>query len=153
MKYNIYNKKIEKEVELVKRQVKDLYGIIPSNNILLLLDQLYKLKDKEGVYLELGTFRGSTLLSCAEFTKAKNINTKLYGIDTFEGFPEQKQFHKYDLPNHYKLLLEKNLITEFHYDNAKKRTENFTNIEHLKPVYFQETNGMSKLQQCAFNRK
>ena len=144
MNYKLFNKNIETEVFEVKNKIKNEFKISPSNNILLILDQLDKLREAEGVYVELGTFRGSTLLSCAEFTKKNNIQTTLYGIDTFEGFPETNEFNKFDLPNHYENLFKNNLISKSHFENAKIRTENFTNIDHLKPKYFQEINNIKK---------
>ena len=71
----------------IKNEVQNKYNFTPSNNIQLLVENLQKLKSKEGCYVELGTFRGSTLLSVAIATKLLNIDTELFGVDTFEGFP------------------------------------------------------------------
>lgn len=46
--------------------------------------------DKEGDIAECGVFRGSTLLGIAHLLKKKNISRKIYGLDSFEGFPEKE---------------------------------------------------------------
>jgi hypothetical protein len=92
----------------------------------------------KGIYLELGTFRGSTLLSCAEACLLFELNTNLFGLDTFEGFPENIEVHKYDHPKHFIELFKNKLITESHYKNAALRTNDFTSTSHLETEYFKD---------------
>lgn len=139
-----FSKKFIKEIEYIKNTVNSKYGFKPINNIMLLIDQLINLNSEEGIYLELGTFRGSTLLSCAEAVKYFNLNVDLYGVDTFNGFPEQKDFHPYDHPSHFIKLYENDLISKFHYNSASIRTNEFQNTDHLDSSYFLDTNNIFK---------
>lgn len=125
----------------IKNEVKNKYNFTPSNNIQLLVENLQKLKSKEGCYVELGTFRGSTLLSVAIATKLLNIDTELFGVDTYEGFPNTT-INNFDHPNYFQNLYDDGLIDNEHYLLAKTRTNNFSNIEHLKPSYFQNLEGL-----------
>ena len=130
------------EIENIKNTINSKYGFKPINNIMLLIDQLIKLNDKEGIYVELGTFRGSTLLSCAEAVKFFNLDVNLFGIDTFNGFPEQKELNPFDHPNHFVNLYENGLISKFHYESAAERTKEFSNLDHLESIYFKDTNNI-----------
>jgi len=125
----------------IKNEVQSKYDFTPSNNIQLLIDNLQKLKFKEGCYVELGTFRGSTLLSVAIATKLLNIDTELFGVDTFEGFPNTT-INNFDHPNYFQNLYDDGLIDQDHYNLAKSRTNNFSSIEHLKSSYFQDLQGL-----------
>ncbi len=137
-----FNKEFIEKIEEIKSTVNDRYGFTPINNIMLLIDQLIRLNNRDGIYLELGTFRGSTILSCAEAVKKFNLKVDLYGIDTFEGFPKSNGINLYDHPNHFKELYKNNLITKDHYDSASKRTQEFTNLDHLNSFYFKDTNNI-----------
>lgn len=128
----VFTDKTDKVKDIVYRK----YKIQPSNNIYLLINELIRLDTRKGIYLELGTFRGSTLLSCAEACLLFDLNTNLFGLDTFEGFPENIEFHKYDHPKHFIELFKNKLITESHYKNAAIRTNDFTSTSHLETEYF-----------------
>tara|TARA_X000000950_G_C13774660_1_gene602470 strand:- start:405 stop:1136 length:732 start_codon:yes stop_codon:yes gene_type:complete len=133
-----FNKDFINKVEIIQRIIKEKFDISTSNNICLLIHELIRLNEEEGIYLELGTFRGSTLLSCAEATNHFNLKVQLFGLDTFEGFPETKETHFYDHPKHFQELFNNKLISENHYNNASKRTDNFTSLKHLKSEYFKD---------------
>ena len=122
----------------IKETVYKKYNIKPSNNICLLIHELIRLNNINGVYLELGTFRGSTLLSCAEASLIFKLNSNLVGLDTFEGFPENTGINNYDHPKHFIQLRKNKLITETHFKNASIRTDNFTSIAHLQSEYFKD---------------
>jgi O-methyltransferase len=122
----------------IKEAVIQKYNIEPSNNICLLINELIRLDKNQGVYLELGTFRGSTLLSCAEASVLFKLNTNLIGLDTFEGFPKNLRINNYDHPKHFTELYKNKLITDTHYKNAITRTDNLTSITHLKSEYFKD---------------
>ena len=133
-----FDKTFITKTDKIKDTVYRKYNIQPSNNICLLINELIRLDKSKGVYLELGTFRGSTLLSCAEACLSFELNTNLFGLDTFEGFPENLEIHKYDNPKHFLELYKNKLITEAHYKNALQRTENFNSIRHLESEYFKD---------------
>ncbi len=137
-----FNKEFIEKVEEIKTTIYNKYGFTPINNIMLLIDQLIRLNNQKGIYLELGTFRGSTILSCAEAVKKFNLKVDLYGIDTFTGFPESKETNPYDHPKHFKELFKNNLITKDHYEFASKRTQEFKNLDHLNSFYFKDTNNI-----------
>jgi hypothetical protein len=42
----------------------------------------------DGAVVECGVYKGSTLLGIAHLLKKRKINTRIYGFDSFEGFPE-----------------------------------------------------------------
>jgi predicted O-methyltransferase YrrM len=130
----VFTDKTDKVKDIVYRK----YKIQPSNNVCLLINELIRLDKHKGIYLELGTFRGSTLLSCAEACLLFELNTNLFGLDTFEGFPENIEVHKYDHPKHFIELFKNKLITESHYKNAALRTNDFTSTSHLETEYFKD---------------
>jgi len=135
---NRFNQNFTDQVNKIKDSVQQKYNISASNNILLLIKELIELDDRDGVYLELGTYRGSTLLSCAEASIFFNLKTKLYGLDTFEGFPDAFNDNNYDHPKHFIELFNNGFISEKHFDHSSKRTNNFTSLDHLKKEYFKD---------------
>lgn len=48
----------------------------------------------DGDIVECGVFKGSTLFSIALLLKQRNINKKIYGLDSFEGLPEMEDIDK-----------------------------------------------------------
>tara|TARA_Y100001935_G_C17217286_1_gene463313 strand:+ start:253 stop:984 length:732 start_codon:yes stop_codon:yes gene_type:complete len=133
-----FEKTFTEKTDKIKEDIYRKYEIQPSNNICLLINELIKLDKHKGIYLELGTFRGSTLLSCAEACISFKLNTNLFGIDTFEGFPKNSEIHKYDHPKHFIELYKNKLITESHFKNAAVRTNDFNLINHLQTEYFKD---------------
>tara|TARA_R110002167_G_scaffold45006_3_gene135239 strand:- start:286 stop:1044 length:759 start_codon:yes stop_codon:yes gene_type:complete len=135
-----YNKKFTtkevKEYENVKSILFTKFKLNTANNIYLILNKINKHKHSLGNYVECGTFKGSTLLSVAQFCKQNDINTKLVGVDTFGGFPNKNSHNPLDLPEYFKTLFKNQKITESHFNKAKLRTNNFTNISHLESEYF-----------------
>lgn len=83
---------------------------------------LSKNLDKEGDLIEAGVFRGSSLLSVAHFLKKHNSEKKVYGYDSFSGFPNI--YHENDSLNKYDEFFENKLISEKHY----KRVQSSKNI-------------------------
>ncbi len=104
------------------------------NNSYLIFKKL--LENKKGNYVECGVFMGGTLMSAVEFTKQNNIDFNFFGVDTFEGFPSVMEHNKNDLPNKFTDLYNDKLISKEHFLKAKKRTNNFSDISHLEPPYF-----------------
>ena len=133
-----------KEIELYeksKSQTSKEFNLNPVNNIYLILNKLSKRLNNDAAYVECGTFRGNTLLTAANFLKSKNIDKKLFGIDTFEGFPAKEHYYK-DLPSYFEVLLNSKKITQDHYEKAKIRTNGFQEILHLENEYFSDTNSI-----------
>lgn len=135
---NRFNQNFTDQVNKIKDSVKQKYNINTSNNILLIIQELIRLDDRDGVYLELGTYRGSTLLSCAEACDFFNLKTKLIGLDTFKGFPDNLSANNYDHPNHFIELFNSGVISKKHFEDASKRTNNLTSLSHLNKEYFKD---------------
>jgi hypothetical protein len=75
-----------------------------------------------GPVLELGVATGKSLLTTALILKFYGIEKKVYGYDTFEGFPD---FSPEDDLSTFEYLYSKNMISEKHYFDFKK------NLSHL----------------------
>ena len=125
-----------KEYENIKSILSTKFTLNPISNIYLILNKINKHRHLLGNYVECGTFRGSTLLSAAQFCEQNNINTKLVGIDTFGGFPNKDFYNPLDLPEYFETLFKDQKITESHFNKAKLRTNNFTSTSHLESNYF-----------------
>lgn len=113
------------------------YNLNPVNNIYIILDKINQYKDTNAVYVECGTFKGNTLLTAANYCKLKGIDKRLIGVDTFKGFPNTEHYYK-DLPEYFNELYNTGKISQYHYNKAKDRTENFTNLSHLEHEYFSD---------------
>jgi hypothetical protein len=44
----------------------------------------------DGAIIECGTYRGATLLGMTHLTVVRGLQTRIYGLDSFEGFPEPR---------------------------------------------------------------
>lgn len=135
---------LEKDIvdfENSKKIIKDRYNLNPINNTYLLQLKLKEYKDSEGVFLECGTFEGNTLLTAAQFCEDKKIETKLIGIDTFNGFPVKKLSRKNN-PSYFKKLYNKGRITAEHYEKVKKYIKDFKKRDHLSSSYFSNINNI-----------
>ena len=91
-------------------------------------------------------FSSAMILNIAEFLKTKKISMKLYGVDTFEGFPENTLTSKHDHPIYFNNLFEDGLISEEHFLKAKERTNGFKLKEHLTTHYFNHMEGLFYIQ-------
>lgn len=131
-------KLIENDVLEAKYNVKKL-GLTVCDNVVMLCYALEQTRDKkEGVYLECGVFRGSTLLTAHEFCKIRGIDRKFIGVDTFSGFVERKDEDSNDAPSAFDKLLSENMMTREHYDLAKKRMSTLSDSRHLTRSYFED---------------
>jgi hypothetical protein len=142
MKIKIKEKKFDKKLlevysEIKEKSNKDFPDIHLVDNVYLIFQKLFENKDKKGTYVECGVYTGGTLMSAVNFAKETDIDFNFVGVDTFEGFPDNFQHHKNDLPYAFNKLYDEGLISEEHFEKAKNRTDDFKNISHLQPVYFQ----------------
>ena len=64
------------------------------------------------------------MIATALFLKELKSNKKVYGFDTFSGFPLKNKFHRFDTSDNWKKLKKSKLIDINHYHEVKKR-ENF----------------------------
>jgi len=128
---------VNSELNVSRNKVKEKYGLTVSNAVQLISKKISECPDG-GTYLEAGVFNGSMLINIAQFLKNKNKKFNLIGVDTFEGFPLDTIGHKYDDPEYFNVLLDKNLITSDHYTKAIERTSQLKEKEHLEKSYFKE---------------
>ena len=116
-------------------QVEENYGLKPGNNVNLICQKLLMPELPEGAYAECGVFQGTTLFTVATFLRNMGSDRRLYGFDSFGGFPDCGIDYR-DAPNFFAELLDKELITEEHYREAAERTADFTDSDHLQGEYF-----------------
>ena len=144
----IVEKQFDKELlklysETKEKSNREFTDLKIVNNVYLIFQKLIENKNTNGNYVECGVFVGGTLMSVVNFTKENDINFNFIGVDTFEGFPVKTGYNENDLPQKFKDLYDNNSISKEHFEKAKDRTDNFNNISHLEPSYFD--NDFSKL--------
>ena len=81
----------------------------------------------DGDILEAGVFNGKSLLATALLLKELNSDKKVYGFDSFSGFPPV--YHKNDNLEVFKELFEKKIITKKHY-KAHKKLKKYRSLIH-----------------------
>lgn len=74
-----------------------------------------------GDIIEAGCFRGRTLLAFALFLRERGIDKKVYGYDTFSGFPPV--YHAYDHVSQFGVLHEQGRISDAHFAMVKRNQE------------------------------
>tara|TARA_B100000780_G_scaffold276993_1_gene246731 strand:+ start:3766 stop:4533 length:768 start_codon:yes stop_codon:yes gene_type:complete len=84
------------------KKIQFFFDFIKRNN--------FKLK---GDIYEFGVFKGKSLISTALFLKKIKSKKKIYGFDSFSGFPK---YHKYDNIEYFLELYKSKKITKEHYD-------------------------------------
>ena len=72
----------------------------------------------DGDILEVGVYKGRSLLATALLLKELNSDKKVYGFDSFTGFPPT--FHSKDDFSNFKKLFKSNQISKSHYENHVK---------------------------------
>ena len=85
----------------------------------------------EGDYYEFGVFQGSSIISMALIFKFLGIKKKLYGFDSFGGFPD---YDKNDNFKKFNELYKTKKISKKHYENVLnlKKIRNFINPNKTK---------------------
>ena len=74
-------------------------------------------KYMEGDIAEFGVFRGSSIVALGLFLKELGSDKKIYGFDSFGGFPT---YHQNDDLSKFKKLLLEGRITQAHWDDISK---------------------------------
>jgi hypothetical protein len=70
----------------------------------------------EGDICEIGVYQGHSLLATALLLKELGSDKKVYGFDSFSGFPS---YHKYDSLSYFENLHDEGMITSEHYRQVK----------------------------------
>ena len=119
--------KFEKEYEF------NLFGIENyniSSRLIFFKNFFKKNLHLEGDYYEFGVYQGSSLISIALLFKKLGIKKKLYGFDSFGGFPNYSSFDDF---KNFKQLFKKKLIKKSHYIdliNSKRIKKILNNLEN-----------------------
>lgn len=125
------------DIIVAKNSIQNI-GINVVDNVYLLCYALEATRNLQGIYLECGVNKGSTLLTAHEYCKIRNIQKKFIGIDSFNGFPDNKTSNINDKPEMFDKLLSCEKITSHHHSLAKKRLYNHKNNYHLTKEYFRD---------------
>jgi hypothetical protein len=114
-----------------------------------------RLNDKvfDGDIVESGVYRGKTLLGTALFLKEIGSTKKIYGFDSFSGFPPV--YHKYDDISAFELLRTSNKISEQHYAAVKRNLQlkqKLSNVE-LNASSISKSSDFSNTSRAYIERK
>jgi hypothetical protein len=124
-------------VSLAKNKVAEL-GLGVSDNVFLLCHALESTKNLDGIYLECGVYKGSTILTANEYCKIRGIEKEFLGVDSFKGFPKNQTTNHNDLPEAFETLFSSKKITKEHYLASKQRLSVIENLAHLSSEYFND---------------
>ena len=140
----IYEKQFTKEhlleCDKIRQTANKTFNLNSHNALCLIFQKIKELSKVGGDFIECGTWKGNTLIPTAMYSMETGyfLNKKLFGVDTFKGFPSTKNHHKKDLPSYFNVLYKEGKITKDNLDKAKKRTNNFKDISHLENKYFSD---------------
>lgn len=97
---------------------------------------------KDGDIFEFGVYRGSSLIAAALILKELGSTKKVYGFDTFEGFPNYSKFD--DLINFYRYpkIFNKKFIKQF--ERFKKVKKIITNTDSLNKISIASSGNFSQ---------
>lgn len=101
--------------------------ITRSGTLANYFNEVEKSVDLPGDIVECGVYRGHSLISTALLLKKLGSNKKVWGYDTFSGFPPI--LHDYDQPSMFNQLFKSGSISTSHYD------------AHIKSVYLSSLRG------------
>ena len=83
---------IKKEQLFLVKNQKELDSRVPVKKLGNILSLIRKTEGIEGDIIELGVAQGGTTVMMARFLKQINSKRKIYGYDTFEGYPYEDRF-------------------------------------------------------------
>jgi hypothetical protein len=86
----------------------------------------------EGDIIEAGVYRGRSLLATAMLLKDLGSSKKVYGYDSFCGFPPC--YHESDKIDYFDVLLEHGLIAPEHYENIRKN-KSYAALTKANPLH------------------
>lgn len=113
--------------------VLNIYNFNKFGNLKYYFDFIKRNHNKiKGDIVEAGVFQGRSLLSTAIMLKELKSDKKVYGFDTFSGFPTENKFHFYDDPHNWKKLKSKKLINNNHYNEIKKNEKIIKFVKNTK---------------------
>ena len=94
-------KKIKKNLSLINNfEIENNFyyysHISRLNKIINHYEMLKKIKNVNGDIVELGVFKGISIIRLAQMRDSLKIKKKIYGFDSFGKFPNSKQSSNYD---------------------------------------------------------
>ena len=109
----------------------------PGDNVDLLVSKLTEAasKGRPPVYVECGVFTGSAFMAVKEHLDAVASDYRMFGVDSFEGFPTGVVDH-HDHPENFLTQHRAGQISDACLEMAKARTSDFTDVSHLTCEYF-----------------
>lgn len=125
------------KVDLIRKDMDRAYNfsLEHTTHVHLQCEKIASLTELPGTIVQCGVWKGASIFAAALFCEQEGIKKKIFGFDTFGGFPN-KEIYAYDHPEYFKILLECESITPENYEKASFRTNKFTNLAHLTTEHF-----------------
>lgn len=102
--------------------VLDIYNYLKPGRFDSLFNFIKENHEKiDGDIVEAGVFRGSSLIAIAMYLKQIGSDKKIYGFDSFEGFPPV--YDAKDDLSEYERMSEKGMITEMHVNSVRQNLQ------------------------------
>jgi len=109
----------------------------PGDNIDLIISKLSAAisRGREPVYVECGVFTGNAFMAIKSHLDATAPKYKMFGVDSFEGFPTGIVDHR-DHPMNFLAQHVDGQISDSVLEMAKARTSDLEDVSHLTCEYF-----------------
>jgi Macrocin-O-methyltransferase (TylF) len=91
-----------------------------SSTLMPYFDLIEKLDHLEGDVLELGVAQGNSLITTGMILEQLKSKKKVFGVDTFSGFPDYAQFDYFD---YFLTLLQNGEISHSHFEKVNRNKE------------------------------
>lgn len=108
-----------------------IYNLKKQGSFSNLLSFIEKNHDQiSGDIVELGVYKGHSLISIAYLLKKLGSNKKVFGFDSFEGFPPV--FHANDSFDAFKMLYESGNLKQSHYEDVLQNNEILRQVRKIE---------------------
>ena len=109
----------------------------PGDNTMLIIEKLDLAieRGRSPTYVECGVFTGSAFMTIKEFLDEKGCEYRMYGVDSFEGFPAGV-VNSHDHPSNFLTQHSAGQISDLDLEMAKSRTADLSDTSHLTGEYF-----------------
>lgn len=109
----------------------------PGDNTALIIDLLERsiASGRSPVYVECGVFTGSAFMTIKEHLDQSGSDYRMFGVDSFEGFPAGV-VNEHDHPENFLKQHREGKINDALLSYARSRTADLTDISHLTGEYF-----------------
>ena len=112
-------------------------SLTPGSNVDLIVSHLVQQisEGKKPTYVECGVFTGNAFMSVKEFLDQTGSDYRMFGVDSFEGFPTGV-VNEHDHPKNFIEQHGSKKISDLALEMARQRTKDFTDTSHLTGEYF-----------------